>query len=89
MNAFGNQVAVGASRAADKLVALVERAVLEDDESGTRPGLGPARLHHLRLHPDGLLGEDVRLVTCCTWVPTGSCSNQRPETGRPAASWPA
>ena len=24
----------------------------------------------------------VRLVTCCTWVPTGSCSNQRPETGR-------
>jgi hypothetical protein len=40
MNAFGNQVAVGASRAADKLVALVERAVLEDDESGTKTGTG-------------------------------------------------
>ena len=24
----------------------------------------------------------VRLVTCCTWVPTGSCSNQRPEPCR-------
>ena len=25
----------------------------------------------------------VRRVTCCTVVPIGSCSNQRPETGRP------
>src|ERR1700761_2631062 len=39
------------------LVPLVEAVVLEGDDAGARPGLGPARVDHLGHHVDGVPDE--------------------------------